>query len=1154
GGRTGGIAEARTYRFRRLPTPAELWAALRRGAAEGFGVLPASPFKLDLSAANCEGRPAGPLEVAGPVAALAPAVALAGAAAAPAAAEPAAAGGPPLAAAAVVPAAPEGAAAAAPGRAPAVPDGAPVAPLSSGAAPPGWLWVAAEDVDGLAAYGEELQVGVAGGVQLAWRSGRRGGFLLPAGGAAFGVLLQHSEVAYFRQEFRGNDARTLEGPAAAAASSGPARDWREVVQLCHQEQMADFAVPGPRTAAWCAKYQVKEELLDTASKDLERISSIKKNARKLRGEQAAAAKGELLTELVVALNQLDAGSDLVRRQCEGEPSRMQQLCLERLAESCAEIGAPPSDLSSEVALRELQVGTAYGGCDPVSVAPFVHDLVSLPAVGGALVPLDQLLGKDGPDIVRRFISSKVLSSHDAAEAKKDSGFARPYLDPVLRRREDYLAFIRRLGKANMLDFRLDGGDFEEVGLFTVWKKDGRQRLVIDCRGSSLHFAEPNKTSFASGASFSRMELQEGEQLWTGGVDIADAFYNMGLPGELRRYFALSRLRAADLGVEVVEGQSVSSRAWVRPCLAVLPMGWSHALDFCQRVHRSIVLEKGGLPGAAEIIDGRPPADVREGASTAYVDNFVAFGTGPERPGEMLDAARKALEGVGLPAHPTETPVTVSEQLGWVFDGEREALRPKSRRVWRLRLGILELLKKGYATGRQIGKVAGHYAFIALAQRPMLSVFSAVYSFSRKYFSRVMKIPPSEPEIVDDFEGGSSEGERWKVQEVSGELYGGRWQAVSSGGVQASARWIPSERNVADAPSRGWTGARAVLSRTSTAGTCGAGASAASAPMSRQRGRSSTSWPSVGPPAAPSGAPGAPRRLRGKRAADGGDPVLSAVRRPRHVGAAAAAARRQVRAAPARGAARADRRRARAAPLVTGGAILQGASATPQTVAQCDALWQDILRAWAATACKAGAARVPSDEDMDGLLASWMDRERLACELSQRGAKAMAAVKFFRPQFSRAGGLSLPRAAQALKGWKRLAPGRARLPLPWEVVSLIALELVAAGFWAMAAWVAITSHCYLRPSELGRATPEMIIAPTPGTHISSWAIVLRPSEEEVSSKTREFDETVVFDLAEFSFLHSVLAFLKRSAPPRQPVFGFLRADLARHFRAAAARAE
>ena len=80
----------------------------------------------------------------------------------------------------------------------------------------------------------------------------------------------------------------------------------------------------------------------------------------------------------------------------------------------------------------------------------------------------------------------------------------------------------------MLDFRIDGGGFEDVGLFTVWKKDGRQRLVIDCRGSNMHFSEPDKTGLASGASFSAMELQEGEQLWTGAVDIADAFLQHGL--------------------------------------------------------------------------------------------------------------------------------------------------------------------------------------------------------------------------------------------------------------------------------------------------------------------------------------------------------------------------------------------------------------------------------------------------------------------------------------------------------------------------------------------------------------------------------------------------------------------------------------------------
>eukprot|EP00959_Pyramimonas_sp_CCMP1952_P038146 798153-Pyramimonas_sp.AAC.1 len=67
---------------------------------------------------------------------------------------------------------------------------------------------------------------------------------------------------------------------------------------------------------------------------------------------------------------------------------------------------------------------------------------------------------------------------------------------------------------------------------------------------------------------------------------------------------------------------------------------------------------------------------------------------------------------------------------------------------------------------------------------------------------------------------------------------------------------------------------------------------------------------------------------------------------------------------------------------------------------------------------------------------------------------------------------------------------------------------------MAAWVVIAFHCYLRPSELGRVAPEMIVAPSQGTRIASWALVRRPSEEEESSKTRGFDVAVVVDLAEF----------------------------------------
>ena len=81
--------------------------------------------------------------------------------------------------------------------------------------------------------------------------------------------------------------------------------------------------------------------------------------------------------------------------------------------------------------------------------------------------------------------------------------------------------------------------------------------------------------------------------------------------------------------------------------------------------------EAGLGDRAEIVDGRPPAYLSEGACAVYVGNFAVFGAGPERPAALLDPARKAPGGAGLPRRATEGPATFSELLGWVFDGNSE---------------------------------------------------------------------------------------------------------------------------------------------------------------------------------------------------------------------------------------------------------------------------------------------------------------------------------------------------------------------------------------------------------------------------------------------------------------------------------------------------
>ena len=112
-------------------------------------------------------------------------------------------------------------------------------------------------------------------------------------------------------------------------------------------------------------------------------------------------------------------------------------------------------------------------------------------------------------------------------------------------------FMRRLFEAGLIEFRR--GCRERVGAFTVWKKSGRQRLVVDSRRANQWFGKPKKVHLA-GSAFAKIQVDDGSPLEVGGVDISDAFYNIELPAPLRDLFALSPLVCRDAGVsETVEG-------------------------------------------------------------------------------------------------------------------------------------------------------------------------------------------------------------------------------------------------------------------------------------------------------------------------------------------------------------------------------------------------------------------------------------------------------------------------------------------------------------------------------------------------------------------------------------------------------------------------
>ncbi len=419
----------------------------------------------------------------------------------------------------------------------------------------------------------------------------------------------------------------------------------------------------------------------------------------------------------------------------GGTTLCQRLCLEKVKDAVIRAGKPPSITGPE-ALSELRTKPGYGG-EPSSLVALDLDLISLPPAGSRAASLNQILGHEAESFIK-VLESKVSSESVVRSRKAASNLKKPYFDPILREQpRKYSQFCLKLWNSGLIEFHKHV--HEVVGAFCVRKKNNRQRLVIDSRLANLHFDAPESVRLCTGSTFARIEVGDsGGPLEVGGVDISDAFYNIGLPSSLRKFFGLKSIRAGDVGVSVTCDGPVNPNDMIYPVLKVVPMGWTHALWVCQRCHEMIV---DGIPQIVQgprIVDRQPVPGVEPFVHTEYVDNFVALSQRPGLVFELATAAGKELQSRGLPTHDVEAGVGL-DTLGWNFDEHSPKVRVTNKRMWRLRLATLELLKRDRADGRLIEKLVGHFTFAGLLQRGLLSVFQASYAFIRKQYHQEVQL-------------------------------------------------------------------------------------------------------------------------------------------------------------------------------------------------------------------------------------------------------------------------------------------------------------------------------------------------------------------------------------------------------------------------------
>lgn len=421
--------------------------------------------------------------------------------------------------------------------------------------------------------------------------------------------------------------------------------------------------------------------------------------------------------------------------------------INRVVEAVQQVGKPPNDMTCSGAFSSLRAAEGYAEEPSVgALCSFNLGKISLPEPGWSPIPLEQLWGPNGRNLVDEFVNDQLLLPDEVGMRLKASGVARPYSDPLLNDQRVYGDLLKRLYSSGLIDFSLETA-VEEVAVFAVSKKNDKQRMILDCRRANCHFSNPAYVSLCTGDTLGRLEIQQGEVMTVGMADLKDAFYHLQLPEPLRSRFCLKQIEAWRVGIEEIHGRPVKRHWKLTPRLSVVPMGWSWALWWCQKIHERLVL-RSGLDDVSRLQDRKPVADAAC-LHLQYVDNLVVLGTNATKVESSFRAAVDELKSVGLQVHEVELGDDGAQVLGWNI-GADGTFGPTRKRFWRIRLAIRGMLVRGRATSKQMERLLGHCCFLALARRESLSVFGQAYSFVRRFTGQNDE-KPLWPSVRKEFE-------------------------------------------------------------------------------------------------------------------------------------------------------------------------------------------------------------------------------------------------------------------------------------------------------------------------------------------------------------------------------------------------------------------
>ncbi len=134
-----------------------------------------------------------------------------------------------------------------------------------------------------------------------------------------------------------------------------------------------------------------------------------------------------------------------------------------------------------------------------------------------------------------------------------------------------------------------------------------------------------------------------------------------------------------------------------------------------------------------------------------------------------------------------------------------------------------------------------------------------------------------------------------------------------------------------------------------------------------------------------------------------------------------------------------------------------------------------------------------------------------------------------PDYGSKGQHPLPRTVRAINGWRKLAPGFTRPPMPWACLALTVQWLLTSNNLEASLAILTIFVCYLRPSEALRLPAEDLVEPSQSC--PRYALLLHGEAEGQPSKVGLYNESMLLDSPELPWLGAALAVWRRARSSR-----------------------